>query len=167
MSRLVHGGCFCHGTFTCLPRMPSVRVSQSASALPFSPRLTVSSSEGLLGNLPPYSALPFVLALPATRCAASVPSPPSRGSISSPIFPRSGLMPRSPQGLANTWTPKHCWALISVVPWVGHRLERQRVPGLIPSQDTYLGWGLVPGWGMCERQLIHVSLPSLNLKLNK
>ena len=42
---------------------------------------------------------------------------------------------------------------------VGHCPMKQKFPGLIPGQDTCLGFGFVPGWGVYERQPIDVSPP--------
>ena len=64
-------------------------------------------------------------------------------------------------------------ALTGMAQWVRHHLINQKVTGLIPSQGACLGcMGQVPGWGMCERQLIDISFPlspslPLSLKINK
>ena len=42
--------------------------------------------------------------------------------------------------------------------WVGHRPANRKAAGLIPGQGTDLGCGPGPGLGVCERQLIGVSL---------
>ena len=69
-------------------------------------------------------------------------------------------------------------ALAGVAQWIEHWPVNQRVMGSIPGQGTYLGYGLGPWLGVCERQLMDVSLthwcfsplsPSLplSLKVNK
>ena len=56
---------------------------------------------------------------------------------------------------------------------IEHQPVNQRVAGLMLSQGTCLGCRLGPGMGMCNRQLIDVSLPlylfpsPLSLKINK
>ena len=50
-------------------------------------------------------------------------------------------------------------ALAGVAQWIEHGPEKQRVTGLIPSQETCLGCRPGPQWGVQERQpQIDVSL---------
>ena len=48
-------------------------------------------------------------------------------------------------------------ALTCVAQLVEHRLVKQKVAGLIPSQGTCLGCGPLPNGGVCERQPINIS----------
>ena len=51
-------------------------------------------------------------------------------------------------------------ALAGVAQWIEYWLANQRAIGLIPSQDTCLGCGPRPQWGLRKRQShIDVSLP--------
>ena len=52
-------------------------------------------------------------------------------------------------------------ALTGVAHWVGHHPANQKDAYLIPSQGTCLGCGPAPQLGVCERQLISVSLAHL------
>ena len=49
-------------------------------------------------------------------------------------------------------------ALAGVAQWIEHWPMNQRVASLIPSQGTCLDCGPGPHLGMCERQLINISL---------
>ena len=42
--------------------------------------------------------------------------------------------------------------------WVGYHPANQKIANLMPGQGTGLGCGLGPQLGLCERQLIDVSL---------
>ena len=71
---------------------------------------------------------------------------------------------------------KETRALAGVAQWIEYWPAKQRVPGSIPSQGTFLGWGLGPQYGAHQRQpatthscfspSLSPSLP-LSLKINK
>ena len=46
----------------------------------------------------------------------------------------------------------------SVAQWVGHPPTNRKFMGSIPGQGTCLGCGLGPWLGVCESQLIDISL---------
>ena len=50
-------------------------------------------------------------------------------------------------------------ALAGVAQWIKHQPVNQKVTGLILGQGTCLGCRPGPCLEVCERQLIHVSLP--------
>ena len=52
-------------------------------------------------------------------------------------------------------------ALSGVAQWIERQPVNWKVTGLILGQDSGLGCGPGPQMGMCERQLINVSLPLL------
>ena len=50
------------------------------------------------------------------------------------------------------------FALTGMAQWVGYHPANQKIANLMPGQGTGLGCGLGPQLGLCERQLIDVSL---------
>ena len=81
------------------------------------------------------------------------------------------------QSLKEGNTPKvknhSVWALAGVVSWIACRPANQMSPAPIPGQGTCLGHAPGPQLGVCEKQLINISLPLflllffLSLKVNK
>ena len=71
------------------------------------------------------------------------------------------INPLSYSSRASPWfscVKLNCWALASVAWLVGASSRTPEGCVLTPSQGTYLIAGSVPGEGMCQRQLINVSL---------
>ena len=58
------------------------------------------------------------------------------------------------------------WALAGMAQWTEHRPEDWKLAGSVSGQGTGLGGSLGPQLGVCERQLMFLSLPfSLHLSL--
>ena len=56
-------------------------------------------------------------------------------------------------------TPKDTPALAGTAQRIEHQPVNRRVTGSIPGQGTCLGCGPGPKLGVCERQLVDISLP--------